>query len=61
MAEAKLADAVDAFCAGSAFTPEQTARVFDTASSLGLPVKLHADQFSDLGGRIESVAVRNVP
>ncbi len=45
-----LADAVDAFCEGIAFSTEQTARVFDTACKLGLPVKLHADQLSDLGG-----------
>lgn len=45
-----LADAVDAFCEGIAFSPEQVARVFDRAQALGLPVKLHADQLSDLGG-----------
>lgn len=45
-----LADAVDAFCENIAFSPEQTARVFDAAQRLGLPVKLHADQLSDLGG-----------
>jgi imidazolonepropionase len=45
-----LADAVDAFCEGIGFTPAQTRRVFETARSLGLPVKLHADQLSDLGG-----------
>jgi imidazolonepropionase len=45
-----LADAVDAFCERIAFSPEQTARVFDAARRLGLPVKLHADQLSDLGG-----------
>ncbi len=45
-----LADAVDAFCEGIGFSPEQTARVFERARSLGLPVKLHADQLSDLGG-----------
>ena len=45
-----LADAVDAFCEGIAFSPEQVARVFDRARALGLPVKLHADQLSDLGG-----------
>ena len=45
-----LADAVDAFCEGIAFSPEQVARVFDAAAKLGLPVKLHADQLSDLGG-----------
>ncbi|MBY0297294.1 MAG: imidazolonepropionase [Methylobacterium sp.] len=45
-----LADAVDAFCEGIAFSPEQTARVFTAAQALGLPVKLHADQLSNLGG-----------
>jgi imidazolonepropionase len=45
-----LADAVDAFSERIAFTAEQTARVFDKAKSLGLPVKLHADQLSDMGG-----------
>ncbi|WP_119717573.1 imidazolonepropionase [Cognatilysobacter tabacisoli] len=45
-----LVDAVDAFCEGIGFTPAQTARMFDAARALGLPVKLHADQLSDLGG-----------
>ncbi len=45
-----LADAVDAFCEGIGFTPQQTRRVFAAARALGLPVKLHADQLSDLGG-----------
>jgi imidazolonepropionase len=45
-----LADAVDAFCETIAFSLEQTARVFETARALGLPVKLHADQLSDGGG-----------
>ena len=45
-----LADAVDAFCEGIAFSPEQVARVFDAARRHGLPVKLHADQLSDTGG-----------
>lgn len=49
-AQEGLVDAVDAFCEGIGFTPEQTARVFETARGLGLPVKLHADQLSDLGG-----------
>jgi imidazolonepropionase len=49
-AKEKLVDAVDAFCERIAFTPEQTRRVFDRARALGLPVKLHADQLSDLGG-----------
>jgi imidazolonepropionase len=45
-----LADAVDAFCEGIAFSPSQAARVFDAARQLGLPVKLHADQLSNLNG-----------
>ena len=45
-----LIDAVDAFCEGIGFTPAQTRRVFEAARALGLPVKLHADQLSDLGG-----------
>ena len=45
-----LADAVDAFCENIGFSPAQTARVFEKARGLGLPVKLHADQLSDLGG-----------
>jgi imidazolonepropionase len=49
-ADAKLADAVDAFCERIAFTTAQTARVFDAAKKHRLPVKLHADQLSDQGG-----------
>ncbi len=45
-----LVDAVDAFCEGIGFTPAQTRRVFEASRALGLPVKLHADQLSDLGG-----------
>lgn len=45
-----LVDAVDAFCEGIAFRPEQVARVFDVAKELGLPVKVHAEQLSNLGG-----------
>lgn len=45
-----LADAVDAFCETIGFTPEETAKVFIAAQAQGLPVKLHADQLSDLGG-----------
>ncbi len=51
-----LADAVDAFCEKIAFTPEETRRVFASARDLGLPVKLHADQLSDLGGAALSAA-----
>ncbi|MEM5472071.1 imidazolonepropionase [Hoeflea sp. AS60] len=45
-----LVDAVDGFCEGIAFSPAQIARVFDKAGSLGIPVKLHAEQLSNLGG-----------
>ncbi|HEX9903549.1 MAG TPA: amidohydrolase family protein, partial [Propylenella sp.] len=45
-----LADAVDGFCEGIAFTPEQIARLFTAAGKLRLPVKLHADQLSNLHG-----------
>jgi imidazolonepropionase len=45
-----LVDAIDAFCEGIGFSPAQTRRVFEAARALGLPVKLHADQLSDLGG-----------
>lgn len=45
-----LVDAVDGFCEGIAFSAAQIARVFDVAVELGLPVKLHADQLSNLGG-----------
>ncbi|MEZ5882177.1 MAG: imidazolonepropionase [Nitratireductor sp.] len=45
-----LVDAVDGFCEGIAFTPQQIERVFAKAVALGLPVKLHAEQLSHLGG-----------
>jgi imidazolonepropionase len=45
-----LADAVDAFCENIGFTPQETARVFARAGELGLRVKLHADQLSNLHG-----------
>ena len=45
-----LADAVDAFCEGIGFTPEQTDRVLAAARAAGLPVKLHAEQLSALHG-----------
>lgn len=50
LAEEGLVDAVDAFCEGIAFSPEQVARVFSAAADLGIPVKLHADQLSNLQG-----------
>ncbi|WP_298667972.1 imidazolonepropionase [uncultured Sphingomonas sp.] len=50
IARAGLADAVDAFCEGIGFTPEQTERVFAAAARFALPVKLHAEQLSNLHG-----------
>jgi imidazolonepropionase len=44
-----LADAVDGFCEGIAFSTAEIARVFDRARALGIPVKLHAEQLSNLG------------
>jgi imidazolonepropionase len=51
-----LVDAVDAFCEHLAFSPAQVEQVFITAGQLGLPVKLHAEQLSALGG--SSLAAR---
>ena len=48
--EEGLVDAVDGFCEGIAFDPSQIAKVFDVAKELNLPVKLHAEQLSNLGG-----------
>ena len=45
-----LVDAVDGFCEGIAFSPEQIGKVFDKAKQIGLPVKLHAEQLSNLNG-----------
>ncbi|WP_454796988.1 imidazolonepropionase [Novosphingobium lindaniclasticum] len=50
VAQAGLADAVDAFCEGIGFSPEQTERLFIAAKAHGLPVKLHAEQLSNLHG-----------
>ena len=50
LAREGLVDAVDGFCDSIGFTHAQTARVFDAARALGLPVKLHADQVSAFGG-----------
>ncbi len=47
--EQNLADAVDVFCEGIGFTLEQTKRVFDAAQSHNLPIKVHAEQLSNLG------------
>jgi imidazolonepropionase len=45
-----LADAIDGFCEGIGFSPAQMTRLFTAAKALGLPVKLHADQLSNLHG-----------
>lgn len=45
-----LVDAVDGFCENIAFNSDQIRRVFEVARSLDLPVKLHAEQLSDIGG-----------
>ena len=50
IASGGLADAVDAFCEGIAFSVEETRRVFLAAKAKGLPVKIHAEQLSNLGG-----------
>lgn len=46
----KLVDAVDGFCEGIAFSVEEMRVVFDKAKTLGLPIKLHAEQLSNLHG-----------
>lgn len=50
LAAEHLADSVDAFCEGIAFSPDEVDRLFNAARQMGLPVKLHADQLSNLGG-----------
>ena len=52
VADENLADHVDAFCEGIGFSPKQVTKVFDTAKKLGLPLKLHAEQLSDLKGAV---------
>ncbi len=53
-----LIDAVDAFCEGIAFSVPQVERLFDAAQTLGLPVKLHAEQLSDLKGAVLAARYR---
>ncbi len=50
LAAEKLVDAVDAFCESIGFSHAETRRLFERAKQLGLPVKLHAEQLSDLDG-----------
>ena len=53
-----LADAVDAFCERIAFNEVQTRKIFQKARTIGLPVKLHADQLSDSGGAALAASFR---
>lgn len=50
VAQQNLADAVDVFCEGIGFSAQQTEQVFAAAKAHGLPVKVHAEQLSNLGG-----------
>ncbi len=52
VAQAQLADAVDVFCEGIGFSTEQTEQVFAAAKALNFPVKVHAEQLSNLGGTV---------
>ena len=45
-----LVDAVDGFCEGIAFSVEEIEPLFTRAKELGIPVKLHAEQLSNIGG-----------
>lgn len=48
----RLVDAVDVFCERIAFDTAQAARLFDAAQALGLPVKMHAEQLTNIGGTL---------
>ncbi len=50
VAENSLADYCDVFCEATAFSTEQTKRIFQKATDLNLRLKLHTDQFNNLGG-----------
>ena len=45
-----LVDSVDAFCENIAFDVDQVERVFQSAKKMGLPVKVHSEQLSHMGG-----------
>jgi imidazolonepropionase len=51
-----LVDAVDVFCERIAFSVAQARRLFDAARAHGLPVKMHAEQLSNLGGTLMASA-----
>lgn len=55
-ASSGLADAVDAYCESIGFTCDQTERVFRAAKEAGLPVKLHAEQLSNMNGAVLAAA-----
>jgi imidazolonepropionase len=48
---------VDVFCENKAFTLEQSRQILTVACSLGFPVKIHADEFDNLGGASLAVAL----
>ncbi|HVS78659.1 MAG TPA: imidazolonepropionase, partial [Steroidobacteraceae bacterium] len=50
--EEGLVDAVDVFCESIGFSVAQAERLFDAATRLGLPVKMHAEQLSNIGGSL---------
>jgi imidazolonepropionase len=56
LASEGLIDAVDVFCERIAFSVEQSRRLFDAARAHGLPVKMHAEQLSNLGGTLMASA-----
>jgi imidazolonepropionase len=56
LARAGLVDAVDVFCERIAFSVAQARRLFEAARALGLPVKMHAEQLSNLGGTLMAAA-----
>jgi imidazolonepropionase len=60
VADEGLADAVDAFCEGIAFTAQETEQFFSAAAGLGLKIKLHADQLSDTNGAALAAEFRAV-
>ena len=60
LADEGLVDAVDAFCEGIGFSPDEVRRCFDRAGELGLPVKLHAEQLSDLDGAALTAGYRGL-
>ena len=56
LANTELVDAVDGFCENIGFTRSQIERVFEAAKAHNIPVKLHAEQLSDLGGSVLAAA-----